>query len=173
LTLAANHILLQFIEVTAYALDGFAFAMEAIVGQAIGAKSRTNLRRGIAISTLWAGVASVLLALSFALFGGQIVDLMTTAHDVRSEARAYIGWMVFVPLIGLAPWMLDGIFIGATRTRDMRNMMVLSAVIYGVCACILIPKFGAHGLWAALLISYCARGFTLALRYPALERELT
>jgi MATE family multidrug resistance protein len=111
----------------------------------------------------------VLLALAFALAGGMIVDLMTTAEDVRAAARSYLPWMVAAPLLGLAPWMLDGIFIGATRTRDMRNMMAVSFVVYVAAVMVLLPLWGNHGLWVALLISFIARGVTLGLRYPALE----
>ena len=79
--------------------------------------------------------------------------------------------MVAAPILGWAAWMLDGIFIGATATRDMRNMMLLSAAIYLAALAVLLPLMGNHGLWAALLISFVARGITLGLRYPALEAE--
>ncbi|WP_460274029.1 MATE family efflux transporter [Celeribacter sp. ULVN23_4] len=172
LTLASNQILMQFIEITAYALDGFAFAAEAIVGHAMGARSRAALRRGALLASFWGLLASGLLALGFALFGGAIIDLMTTATDVRIEARSYLPWMVAAPILGLAAWMLDGIFIGATRTRDMRNMMVLSLLAYLLAVAVLIPMFGNHGLWAALIISYIARGVTLFWKYPGLERAV-
>jgi MATE family multidrug resistance protein len=80
--------------------------------------------------------------------------------------------MIVAPLVGLPAWMLDGIFIGATRTHDMRNMMVLSSIIYVFAIIILLPLFENHGLWAALLISYIARGITLAWKYPALEASV-
>ncbi|NIY78033.1 MATE family efflux transporter [Celeribacter sp. HF31] len=171
LTLASNQILMQFIEITAYALDGFAFAAEAIVGNALGARSRMALRRGAVLASFWGLIVSALLALGFAVFGGAIIDVMTTAPDVRLEARTYLPWMVAGPLLGLAAWMLDGIFIGATRTRDMRNMMVLSLLVYLVAVAVLIPLWGNHGLWAALMISYIARGATLFAKYPGLERS--
>ena len=169
-TLAANQVLMQFLQITAYALDGFAFAAEAIVGQAMGAKSRATLRRGAAISSLWGGLSSLGMAAAFALAGPAIIDLMATAPEVRAEARVFLPWMVAAPLLGLASWMLDGIFIGATRTADMRNMMAVSFAVYVVAALALVPGFGNHGLWAALLVSFVARGATLGLRYPALER---
>ncbi|MFP4238072.1 MAG: MATE family efflux transporter [Rhodosalinus sp.] len=169
-TLAANQVLMQFLQITAYALDGFAFAAEAIVGQAMGAKSRATLRRGAAVTSLWGGVSSFGMAAAFALAGPSIVDLMATAPEVRAEARVFLPWMVAAPILGLASWMLDGIFIGATRTADMRNMMAASFAVYVAAALALVPAFGNHGLWAALLISFVARGVTLGLRYPALER---
>jgi MATE family multidrug resistance protein len=169
-TLAANQVLMQFLQITAYALDGFAFAAEAIVGQAMGAKSRATLRRGAAVSSLWGGLSSLGMAVAFALAGPAIIDLMATAPEVRAEARVFLPWMVAAPILGLASWMLDGIFIGATRTADMRNMMAVSFAVYVAAALALVPALGNHGLWAALLVSFVARGVTLGLRYPALER---
>jgi MATE family multidrug resistance protein len=112
----------------------------------------------------------IVMALGFALFGGAIIDTMTTAPDVREAARVYLPYMVAAPLLGVAAWMLDGIFIGATRSRDMRDMAFVSAVIYALAVVLLVPVFGNHGLWLALLISFVARGATLALKYPGLER---
>lgn len=171
LTLAANHILMQFVSITAFAMDGFAFTAEVIVGQALGARSRETLRRGAIMSSIWGLGASLAMMFVFAVFGGAIIDMMTTAPDVQAEARRYLPWMVAVPVIGLGAWMLDGIFIGATRTRDMRNMSAVSLAVYLAAVFALIPLFGAHGLWAALLISYVVRGLTLAWKYPALERH--
>ena len=95
---------------------------------------------------------------------------MTTAEHVRAAARGYLQVMALVPILGAASWLLDGVFIGATRTADMRNMALLSTAIFAVIAAILIPMFGNAGLWAAFLASFVARGITLGLRYPALER---
>jgi multidrug resistance protein, MATE family len=170
--LAANQILLQFIYITSYALDGFAFAAETLVGQAMGAKNRARLRRAAYLTSLWGGIIVVCLA-AFFWFGGQaLVDLMATSEDVRAEATKYLPWMIAAPVLGAAAWMLDGIFIGATRSADMRNMMAVSFVVYLACLAILLPSFGNHGLWASLILFFVARGITLGLRYPALERAM-
>lgn len=171
-TLAANQILLQFLHITAYAMDGFAFGAETLVGQAMGARNRAALRRSAYLSSFWGGVIVLILALVFALFGGGIIDVMTNAQDVRIEARGYLIWMVLAPLVGWAPWMLDGIFIGATQTRDMRNMMAVSFGVYALALLVFLPLFGNHGLWAALLVSFAARGVTLAAKYPGLEARI-
>ena len=170
-TLAANQVLLQFLYITAYAQDGFALAAEALVGQALGAKDRKNLRRAAVYTSSWGLIVCVILMAVFTIFGGQIIDVMTTAPEVRETARIYLIYMILGPLLGVASWMLDGIFIGATRSRDMRNMMAVSLVIYGLSLAVLLPTYGNHGLWMALLISFVARGITLGLRYPALEAE--
>jgi MATE family multidrug resistance protein len=168
-TLAANQVLLQFLSITAYALDGFAFAAEALVGQALGARSRSGLRRAAIIASEWGVGSSVALAAVFLLFGPAIIDLMTTAPEVRAAARGYLPWMVAAPLVGIAAWMFDGIFIGATRTREMRNAMLVSVAIYLPALALLVPALGNHGLWAALMVLNATRGVTLARRYPALE----
>jgi len=171
-TLAANHILLLFLEVTAYAMDGFAFSAETLVGQALGARRRAAFRRAAVLTGVWGGATGLALAAAFLLGGGWIVDAMTTAPDVRDVARDYLSYMVLAPILGAAAWMFDGIFIGATRTRDMRDMMIVSAVIYVVAALALMPVFGNHGLWVAFLISFVARGVTLGWKYPALEASV-
>jgi MATE family multidrug resistance protein len=168
--LAANQILLQFLNITAYALDGFAFAAEALVGQAMGARAAGDLRRAAIMSSQWGAGVAALLALVFLVLGGTVIDAMTTAPDVQAAARDFLPWMVLAPVTGIAAWMLDGIFIGATRTRDMRNMMAVSAGIYAAAALPLMAAFGNHGLWLAMHVSFVARGVTLGLRYPALER---
>lgn len=171
-TLAANQVLLQFLSITSYALDGFAFSAEALVGQAVGARAVPLLRRSVWVASLWGLAASVLLAVGFWVFGNDIVAIMAKNTEVQAAAAIYLPWMVCAPVLALASFMLDGIFIGATRTADMRNMMALSTLVYGGAAFALVPYFGNHGLWIALLISFVARGATLAARYPSLERSV-
>ena len=168
-TLAANQVLLQFLQIAAHGLDGFAFAAEALVGQAFGARLRHQVRRGALLAGVWGAGSALGLALGFLLFGGMIIDIMTTAPEVRVAARVYLPYMVLAPLLAVVPFILDGVFIGATRSRDMRNMMFVSFVVYGVAVLSLLPVLGSHGLWVALLVSFVARGLTLGLRYPALE----
>ncbi|MCY4290441.1 MAG: MATE family efflux transporter [Roseovarius sp.] len=172
-TLAANQILLQFLYVTSYALDGFAFSAEALVGQAFGARNLKKLRRGAVLSSYWGFVLTFILSAGFALFGEELVALMAKSEEVRIEAAEYLGWMVLAPFTGVAAWMLDGVFIGATRARDMRNMMALSFLIYILALVILVPLMQNHGLWLALLISFIARAASLGIRYPALEAAVS
>lgn len=172
-TLAANQVLLQFLSITAYALDGFAFAAETLVGQAVGARARDDLRRAGRLAMQWGFAGAALLAAAFALAGPAIIDLMTTAPDVRAEARAFLPWLVAAPLIGVASWIYDGIFIGATLTTLMRRTMMLSVAIYAVALAILPPAFGNHGLWAALMVLNAARGISMARVAPgALARAV-
>ncbi|MEL7216070.1 MAG: MATE family efflux transporter, partial [Pseudomonadota bacterium] len=170
-TLAANQILLQFLSVSAHVLDGFAFAAEALVGSAVGARNRTALRRAGWLTSLWGLGVVLLLTAFYALAGGWIIAEMTTAEPVRAAARDYLIWCVVAPLMGLPAFMLDGIFIGATRTRDMRNMMILSAGGYFALLLVTVPAFGNHGLWGALMAFFVLRALTLWWRYPALEAD--
>ncbi|SEV97245.1 multidrug resistance protein, MATE family [Cognatiyoonia koreensis] len=167
--LAANQVLLQFLFFTSFAMDGFAFAVESLVGKAIGSKQPQAVRRASLMTGTWAAGICIAMALAFTLGGGLMIDVMTTAPDVRSAARAYLPYMIAAPLVGCAAWMFDGIFIGATRTVDMRNMMIVSTIIYFLSVIPLMAAYGNHGLWIGLLISFVVRGITLGLRYPALE----
>lgn len=169
-TLAANQVLIQFVYVTAYAMDGFAFAAEALVGNAMGARARARLRRAALLTGLWGLATCAAMAVVLVFAGGMFIDAMTTAEGVRLAGRDYLPWIVAAVLVGWASWMLDGIFIGATRTRDMRNMMAISFAGYVVLVAVLAPVFGNHGLWAALVGFFALRGVTLGARYPALER---
>lgn len=166
-TLAANQVLMQFLEITAYALDGFAIAAETLVGQAMGARAVADVRRASRISLQWGFGGAALMALCFALGGGAIIDLMTTAPDVQDAARVYLWWLVAAPLIGVASWIYDGIFIGALQTAAMLRAMALSVVVYVVALVVLIPVMGNHGLWAALMVLNLTRGITMRAAYPA------
>lgn len=170
-TLAANQILIQFLFITAYAMDGFAFAAEALVGNALGARNRGALRQGAIISFKWGMICVVILAAAFWFGGVAIINIMTTSEEVRTVAYGFLIWIALTPPLGCPSWMLDGIFIGATRARDMRNAMLISLPIFLIVAQFLAPAFGNHGLWASMLIFFMARGVTLGLRYPSLEAE--
>ncbi len=170
-TLAANQVILQFLEITAFALDGFAFAAEALVGAALGARRRADIRRAAILTSQWGVAISLPLSVFFLLAGPWLIDVMTTSPEVRLEARVYLLWVAAAPIVGIAAWMLDGIFIGATRTRDMRNAMVISAAIYLMALLLFTGPFQNHGLWLSLMVLNVARAVTLGLRYPALEAQ--
>lgn len=168
-TLAANQVLVQFIAITAFALDGFAFSAESLVGQAVGAARPKDVRRASIVTSQWGVGGAVMLGLVFWFCGGTIIDLLTTSPAVREEARVYLIWIGFAPLIGVASWMYDGIFIGATLTREMRFAMFQAVSIYIVALFLLPPVMGNHGLWAALMILNAARGLAMARHYGRAE----
>ena len=170
--LAANQILLQFLHIAAHGLDGFAFAAETLVGQAFGRKDRTILRKSVTVTSKLAFLLCLIMAIIFFFIGSSLIDVMTTAEDVRLEAKGYIIFIVLVPILGVFPYMLDGIFVGAMKTKDMRNMMFISLIFYLLALILLVPRFENIGLWSALLISFVVRGVTLLLRYPSLEKSI-
>ena len=167
--LAANHVLLQFFMITAFLLDGFAFAVEALVGQAFGAKDLKAFRKSAITCSQWGGGVAAILALIFAIAGQQIVMAITKSPEVQTEAMRYLPYIVCLPFTCLAAFMLDGIYIGATKTSVMRDMMAVSLMVYMIAGAVLVLFFQNHGLWMALLISFLARGGTLAFRYPEIE----
>lgn len=171
-TLAANQVLIQLLQMTAFALDGFAFSAEALVGGAVGARDPARLRRAAVVSSYWGVGFSVALALVFWWGGPALIDLMATAPEVRETARHYLIWVALAPLISVASFMFDGIYIGATWTRDMRIAMIQAVGIYVIALVIFVPALGNHGLWLALMVLNIARAATLAARYPRLEASV-
>jgi len=169
--LAANQVLLQFMAVIAYGLDGFAFAAEALVGQAVGARSIVAMRRAGMMTSLWGLGTSVALSAGFWALGPWAIDVMARDPAVQEAARLYLPWVVAAAVISLAAYMLDGIYIGATGTRQMRNTVLFSALCYAGAIWALVPVFGNHGLWMALLLFNALRGVTLGVMYPGLERQ--
>ncbi|MFZ1107740.1 MAG: MATE family efflux transporter [Rhodomicrobium sp.] len=170
--LAANSVLRGLSDLSAYVLDGFAFAAEVLVGQAVGAGSLARFREAVALSSLWAAGLAAIVALAFWGGGLLLIQLMTTTPSVREAAREFLPWAVIAPLLGVACFQLDGIFIGATRTADMRNMMIVSLAVFLGAWALLTPAFGNHGLWASLMVFFIARAATLGARYPALQRSV-
>jgi multidrug resistance protein, MATE family len=169
-TIAANSVLLHFFEVAAYLIDGFAYASEALVGQSVGARNRERFNRAVRLTTLWALVVGAICSAIIWFAGPWFIDLMTVNPEVRETARHYLFWAALTPLLGTICFQFDGIFTGAMATREMRNMMVLSLMIYLAAWWVLERNFGNHGLWAALSVFFIARGVTYAMRMPALAR---
>ncbi len=170
--LAGNAILLQLQGFTAYGLDGFAHAVEVLAGNALGARSRPAFREAVRVSTLWAlGTAGAMTGL-YLVLGAPIIALFTDIEAVRRVAEVYLPWVIVAPLVSVWSFQLDGIFIGTTRTRDMRNAMVLSLAIYLGACWILVPALANHGLWLAYTILMVARAGTLGWLYPRLENSV-
>jgi MATE family multidrug resistance protein len=173
LILAANAILQQLQYLTAYALDGFAHAVEVLAGSAKGARSLRAFRQAVKVSTLWAFTTALLATLIIWLAGRPVIALLSNIPEVRAAAEIYLPWMIASPIISVWSYQLDGIFIGTTRTSAMRNAMAVSLAVYLIACWLLIPVLGNHGLWLALMVFMAARAVTLGLHYPRLERAIT
>ena len=172
IVLAANAVLLNFQTFMAHALDGFAHSAEAMGGKAVGARDRIAFRHAVLVSMFWGMIIAIGFALLYLVAGSAIVSMLTGIKEVQTTAVHYIAWSVAMPLVAVFPFVFDGVFLGATRGRTMRNAMIVSVAVYIACCFTFVPFLGNHGLWAALLIFMGIRGITLGARYPALERSI-
>ncbi|ENM5883255.1 MATE family efflux transporter DinF [Vibrio metoecus] len=161
-TVAANAVLMSFLMMISYGMDGFAYAMEAMVGKAIGAKDDRQLRTSMIGSTFWATMICLLLSLIFLGFGSDLIQMITNIPSVQATAEIYLPWLVAMPLVAVWCFLLDGIFIGATKGKEMRNSMAISAVAFFV-AYWLSASYGNHALWLAMLSFMALRGVTLGI----------
>ena len=166
-TLAGNAVLNNFLLVSAFFLDGLANAAEQLCGRAYGARDRTGFSGATRLVTLWGFGFAVAVTGIYALFGPALIDLMTASEPVRASARDDLCFVIAAPVLAVFAFAYDGVFIGATWARDMRNLMVASLLIF-LCAWLLLRPFGNAGLWGALLVHYAARSGLQAWRYPAL-----
>jgi MATE family, multidrug efflux pump len=168
--LAANSVLNNFLMISAFFLDGLANAAEQMCGRAYGARDREAFSGAVKLVVVWGFGFALAVAAIFALFGPALIDFMTANPEVRRLARDYLPFVIFAPLLGVFAFAYDGVYIGATWARDMRNLMVLSLLVF-FTAWLLLRSFGNAGLWGALLVHYGVRGGLEALRYPALLRK--
>lgn len=168
--LAANAVLGQFVSVSAFLLDAFSFAAEALAGQAIGARHRPTLESAVRLAALWGGGAAFLLSAGLLIAGPFLIDLLAASPEVREAARMYLPWAAAAPIAAVWCFLLDGVFIGATRSVEMRNAMALSLAIFLGAWWILAGRYGNHGLWAALIVFYLARAVTLLGFFPSVVR---
>ena len=166
--LAANALLLNFQTFMAYALDGFANAAEALVGAALGARHRAALREAIRVTLIWTGGGALAFSLCYLVVGPWIIDQLTDQPAVRATARVFLLWAAASPLLSSWSFALDGMFIGATRTRDMMVSMAIAMAAFLIAAFSLERLFGNHGLWAAFMVFMIVRAATLAVRVPKL-----
>lgn len=170
--LAANQVLMQFLAIISYALDGFAFSAETLVGQSIGESSRQDLDRACRLSMIWGFGGAILLSGVFWIAGPAIIALMTTATDVRALSAHFLPWVILAPVVGIASWIYDGIFIGATASRAMVIAMTISVSVYAVAVMALLPLAGNHGLWASLLILFVIRAVMAHRMWPGIKDAL-
>ncbi len=169
--LAANAVLINFLWIAGYGLDGFANATEALVGEAIGAQRVADFRAVLKASSVSAFTVAAGLSLLYLVFGRNIIALFTNQQEIRSLAAQFLPWLIVLPLVAVWSFMLDGVFIGATRAQELRDSMVISLIGFLGLAVVLTARFGNHGLWCAMLAFMALRAITLALRLPGMERK--
>jgi MATE family multidrug resistance protein len=171
-TLAANALLLNFQTFMAYGLDGFAHAAEALVGAAIGARDRHAFVQAVKVTALWSALGALGFSLVYWGAGSWIVDGLTDQAAVRSAADTYLPWAALSPVISVWGFLLDGVFIGATRTAELMKSMMVSLGVFVPASWALLALHGNHGLWAAMMIFMALRGITLVRYLPGVMRGL-
>lgn len=159
--LAVNTLLMQFFILFSYFMDGFAFAGESLCGNLIGGGDRNGLRECVRALFRWSVAMVLLFTLVYAVGGESIMGLLSDDTGVRLSAKEYYSWVIAIPAVGFAAFTWDGIFIGATRTREMLLSMATATAIYFVMLRILFPIIGNHGLWIAFLAYLFTRGLAL------------
>jgi MATE family multidrug resistance protein len=165
LILAANAILMNLQNLLSFALDGFAHAAEALVGKAVGANSRAALQKSVQLTLRWSLYVAAAFSVLFLLGGPLFIKLLTGLPDVRETAMRYLPWMILSPFVSVWSFLYDGVFVGATRAREMRDIMVLSAFAVFVPAFYLLEFFGNHGLWFAFMLFMASRGLGMHYYY--------
>ncbi len=158
--LAANAVLMNFQYLLSYGLDGLAHAAEALVGKAFGARDKSAVHLAVTVSRRWSLLMAAGISAGFALAGNLLINLMTDLPDIRALARTFLPWLVVSPLISAWSFLYDGVFVGATRAREMRDAMLLSALIF-VPAALWLEALGNHGLWLAFMLFMAARGVSM------------
>ena len=173
ITLAANHILLQLVSFAAFFLDGFAFVAEALVGKTMGEKFKAGFDDSVAKTSILAGITAIILALVVIIFGELMISALTDIQAIREEASNSLILIAIYIFLSVAAFQLDGIFIGASFTAQMRDAATISLLVFLFACWILVPSYQIEGLWWAMIVYVVARAGALLIFYPSLRRSLS
>ena len=165
LILAANAVLMNFQHLTSFGLDGLAHAAEALVGRAIGQKRRDALEESVRLTLKWSLIFSFGFTVVYLVAGQFIIGILTDLPDVRETAGRYLPWMIASPLVSVWCFLYDGVYVGATRAKEMRNIMLVSTFVVFLPAWYLFQPLGNHGLWLAFLVFMASRGIGMHIGY--------
>ena len=171
--LAINQILIQFLHICAYALDGFAFSSEVLVGIYYGKKNIVILRRSILLCASLSALTAIIFSIVFIIFGNYLIKFMTNAEEVLKIEKDFKFFIILAPLFSFPAYIMDGVFFGSTHTSEMRKAMIFSTVIYFILALILTSNFQNNGLWSALYVFLVIRALSLIYYYPNIERSVS
>ena len=161
---------MQLFFIMSYGLDSLAHSAESLTGHAFGARDRPQLRAAARYTLLWSLAVALATAVAYALLGGVLIDTLTTLPEVQETARVYLPWVAVIPLAAVVAFHLDGVFIGTTRTAELRNSMFLAAVFFAASLWASLDPLGNHGLWMSMMLFMVVRSLLLAWQYPRLER---
>ena len=165
LVLAANAVLMNLVHLMSFALDGFAHAAEALVGKAVGARNGPALRRSVSLTLQWSLYVSMGFSIAYLLTGGAFVRLLTDIPEVVATSRMYLPWLIVLPVVAVWSYLYDGVFVGATRAREMRDIMLVSSFLVFVPAWYVFRPLENHGLWLALTLFLASRGIGMHYYY--------
>ncbi len=163
--LAANAVLMNLQTLTAFVLDSFAHAAEALVGKAIGQERRDALERSVRLSLKWSLIFAVGFCAFYVAAGPLLIRILTDLPDVRETSMRYLPWLIISPLVSVWSYLYDGVYVGATRAREMRDIALLSAFAVFLPAWFLLQGYGNHGLWLAFTLFMASRGVGMHLGY--------
>ena len=158
--LAANALLMQFFMLFSYFMDGFAYAGEALTGRYIGAQNHFLLKSMLRRLFFWGFIVSAVSAVVYIFFPSQILHILTNDLEVINTTKTFITWTVLIPITGFAAFLWDGIFIGATVSKEMRNAMIFSSITFFASYYIATPILGNNGLWLSFILYLAVRGIT-------------
>lgn len=170
--LAANTILFRFFLVVSYFFDGLTTAAEHICGRAVGANYPPAFHRGVRLTLVWSMMLAIIMTLVILFMGEHLIAVMTNAPEIRAEAMTYLPWAALTAVSGFLAFQLDGVYIGATWSRDMRNTMALALISYLAVLFAMLPMLGNHGLWLTFNIFLLARGLIMLAILPHRTRTL-
>ncbi len=172
-TLAVNTVLLHMVNLASYSLDGYAHAIETLTGFSLGRRNQAMFKRATRASIELAVLTAVLFASAFWVFGNSLTGLMTTDNQIRTMAMEWLPWVILIPLTGVWSFLLDGIFIGAAQTANMRDSMIVSLLVFALSSLVTVPLLGNHGIWLSYHIMFVARALTLARYWPLIIQRMT
>ena len=170
--LAANAVLLHILHFQAFGLDGFAHAAEALAGSAYGQRNRERLRNTVSVSLFWSLIVALLFSLVCLVGGDILISILTGIDSVQESAGSYLIWLIIAPLFCVWPYLYDGVYIGMTRTVEMRNCMIISMLVFFLVAYFTTAAFGNHGLWLGLMVFMVVRGLTLGILFRRIEVQV-
>ena len=173
LFMAANHIHMQLITMSALVLDAFAHTAEAVTGAAYGARDQRRFNRAVQLTTKFSALFALGIGALIWLGGPLLIDLLSVDPAVREMARTYLPYAALAPVIGFGAYQMDGIFIGTIRTAEMRNAGLMAVALYIGAHFLIVPSFGTAGIWLAFLFYYAVRALTLIIYYPRITAHFS
>ena len=170
--LAINTILLQYINLMSYALDGFAFAAESMIGKYKGAGNIRGIKKSITNIFIYGFIFSGLFSLIFLIYGNRLIYLFTDKQELISQTKPYLIWVIVAPVINITAYIWDGVYLGATASKALRNSMIVAMTLF-LCSVYVLSPYENHGLWGALTVLLIFRGVILTVMAPrSLFKEL-